>query len=374
MQKLIISLIIVSSFSNCNTEKSKEFKTELKYVNLPKRGNYLLFNNFAQNNVEYFSYLTDSKIYTINISKKEIADSFDLSSFSKIFLPLGDVSSYCFNGKDSLFLLLNDGICFFENKKLKKIIPINNADTVQYSTFRFSTIDGTQIYFNKQTHQIIGSVYNIEYAPQNKKYFNQKTIGKISLENNKIQLCNFSYPAKYKTNYYGFAENIYLTNFGNINYINYQSSDSFYVLDIVSNSIKSYFGKSTYQTRDILPVNLSDSESTEIKLRHLATEPLYTQIRYDGVTKKLYRIFEQEQELKTKSGKYNARDNKTKYLQVFDSTFTLISEIKLESGDNTYISFAGTKGLYIRNRSNTYQNEDSIRFKVLNLLNENKNE
>ncbi len=364
---LFIVLFGLITLTSCSVGEKKE-KVHLKtsIIKFPSNGDCSLYSYFNQTSMEYFSCFNKEAFYIYDLNKCILIDSINIHHLNKEISAFGDIHSYCFNGRDSLFILLNEAILFVEKQKLKKIIPINQLDSIQYRKCQFSNIAGSHIYFDNKTNEIIGGVYSMEYSPSNKGFYNQKIIGKISILTNKLSFAKIIYPEIYRKNYYGFLNNVFIDNQDSISYLSFDCSDSLYVINRNTNVSKSVFGKSIFQKREILPINISDTENSEIKMRHMLTEPIYNEIRYDKHNNFLYRFFYKELDYKNNKGKYNTINDKVTYLQIFNNKYELLTEQILEERDNKYITFVGTKGLYI-NTNFSEKPTDSISFKIISI-------
>jgi hypothetical protein len=315
---------------------------------LPVKLNFVKFSYFNNDSGEWLSYLSGRDIYVLDLHNKKIVDSINVSLDSLAANKYGVIRSFCFSGKDSLFVLFDQAVFFWINKKVHKIIPINELDSAQYTTFRFQDLDGVPMYYDRTAQAVIGEVYCSACWQTEPAWYTQKIIGSISIQSGKIKLFNISYPQKYLKNYYGFDMKPYAATADSITVVSFPCDDMVSVLDRNSNTVVRFPARSIYQTTDAQPLMpLSDSGSTEQKMRHMTVQPYYSEIRFDRVRQLYYRFFRKAIPLKNKDGTYNDFFHKGVVLMVLNSQHEVIGEYELSRYYNSYFSFVGKSGLYI---------------------------
>lgn len=324
-----------------------QFEKNETEVKLPFGDDVSLFSYLNTNGTEFLTYKKKNWIYLVNLEDQEVADSvkvlFDTAQTSKF----GNITSYCFNGKDSLFLLLDDAIFFIKKRKIEKIIPINDLDTLQYKKIRFANLSDAPIYYDNKTNEIVGQVYCSKCLQTESSFYKQRILGHISLSSHALQLYNVTFPEKYIQNYYGFANHVYINSYDSCTLISFPCDEQVYLLNRHSNSLKAFRIRSIFQKNEAATLPLDMSNSREEKMKHLTTIPYYAEIRYNKYKNLYYRFFMKELPLKDSLGKYNTFMKKELVLTVFNSDYEIIGEYELGQGYADYFSFVGKSGLYV---------------------------
>lgn len=364
----IASIVLICGSCNYN-DKTKRINTPLtKYENeikLPISKNFILYSHFICRDTEYFSYKIGDWVYLMDLANPASIDSVNTVFAEGQADRYGSITSFTFNGKDSLFLLFDQALIFLKNKKLEKVIPINRLDQSQYISFRFANLENAQIYFDKKTDEIIGQVYCSTCPQYQKSFYEQKIIGGISLATGKIRLYDISYPEMYIKKYYGFANHVYTYNYDSLTLISLPCDPQVYFLDRYLNTKKSIWAKSIFQKNDAPPFDTAFVKSTEEKMRHMVIVPYYSEVRYDKYRKLIYRFYLKELDLKNDQGKYNSFEQKQLVLMVINQNNEIAGEYELDKYYNNFISFVGEKGLYINYFSRNPKDSDKKVFKIL---------
>jgi hypothetical protein len=335
-------------------------------VKLPIKKKFAKFSYFNMDNGEYFSYLIGNHIYVLDLGNKTVEDSIDVSLDSAATRKYGIVRSFCFSGKDSLFVLFDQAIFFWIKKNVHKIIPINRLDTLQYPTFRFQDLEDVPIYYDKTAQAIVGEVYCSDCWMTEPAFYRQKLIGRVSVETAKLKLFNISYPQKYIKDYYGYDMKPYGQSIDSITLVSFPCDDSVSVLNRNTDSTLQFPARSIYQTNEPQPlIPLSDSGSVEQKMRHMTVQPYYSEIKFDKARKLYYRFFRKAIPLKNKDGTYNDFFHKGLVLMVFNSEYKEIGEYELPRYYNSFVSFVGKSGLYVIDLSPNALNKNVTVFHVL---------
>jgi hypothetical protein len=366
---LIVATLLVFTTCNTFTEKTKRTNISLiKYeseIKLPISKNFELYSYFEYRDTEYFCYKLDPWIYIMNLATEKKIDSINTVFEKGQAEKYGVISSFTFSGKDSLFLLFNRAIIFIKNKNVEKVIPINENDTSQYASFRFANLENAPIYFDNKTGEIIGQVYCSVCLQNQKSFYSQKILGGISLETGKLKLYDISYPEMYITNYYGFANHVYVDNYDSLTLISLPCDPKIYFFDRHLNTKNSVWAKSIFQKKYAAPIDTALAKSREEKMRHMVIVPYYTELRYDKNNKLLYRFYLKELDLKNEQGKYNTFNNKQLVLMVLNHKNEVAGEYELDNYYNNFISFVGKKGLYLNYFSRNSEDSDKKVFKIL---------
>ncbi len=343
-------------FLSCNFS-AKQDSTENTSIHLQKKETafyldevkpFTYFSIFQSKGDDCFAYVKNNKIIIINLADPKDKDSLSIVFDDKQPDKFGILHSFCFNGKDSLFLLFSDALLVVVKSHLNKIIPINDLDTVQFNKIRFENLEDAPIYYDSKTNEIVGQVYCSECGMANSSFYKQNTIGRISLQTNKFETYNISYPQNYIDNYYGFAMHVYINSYDTFSLISFPCNSNIFLLNRYTNKVKAYNAKSKYQTEEAEPLDTISKNSTEDKMRHLATVPYYAEILYDKYRGLYYRFFRKNIPLKQPNGKYNDFTNKPTILIVLNKQFEVIGEYELNDLKNSYYSFVGEAGLYLK--------------------------
>jgi hypothetical protein len=355
---------------SCHTnETKKDYPFASKFedtVKLPVKPNFVEFSYFSTDSGEWLSYLSGRHIYILDLGNKTIVDSINVSLDSIAANKYGVIRSFCFSGRDSLFVLFDEAVFFWINKKVYKIIPINELDSTQYTTFRFQDLEDVPIYYDRTAQAVVGEVYCSECWQTGPAFYSQNIIGSVSMQSGKIKLFNISYPQKYLKNYYGFDMKPYAETDDSITLVSFPCDDMVSVLNRNSNTAARFPARSFYQTDDAQPlIPLSDSGSVEQKMRHMTVQPYYSEIRFDRARQLYYRFFRKAIPLKNKDGTYNNFFHKGLVLMVFNSRHDVIGEYELSRYYNSYVSFVGKSGLYIYDVSPNPEYKNVTVFHVL---------
>lgn len=371
--KNFYSIAILLVFATCKnkTEQTKRANVPLTKeeteIKLPISKNFELYSYFNHQDIEYFAYKIDNWVYLIDLAKQSLIDSINIVFDDRQVDKYGVVSSFCFNGKDSLFLLLNKAIIFVNNKHLEKIIPINELDTVQYKTYRFANLENSPIYYDNEKNEIIGQVYCSVCYQNDKSFYEKKIIGGISLVTGKIKLFNITYPEMYIKNYYGFANHVYSYNEDSLTVVSLPCDPKIYLLYRHTNTKDFIWAKSRFQQRFAEPLDTALAKSREEKMKHMVTVPYYTEVRFDKFNRFFYRFYLKELDLKNMQGEYNTFNNKQLVLMVLNPKNEVAGEYELDKYYNDFISFVGKKGLYINYFSKDPNDSNKKTFKIITL-------
>ena len=369
---LIVPVLLVISCNTNSTAKDQTKRTlqsALKFedtIKLPIKAKFAFFSYFSSDSGEFLGYEDRGFIYVANLMNRKIEDSISVPTDTAAINKYGALSSFCFSVRDSLFVLFDQALIFFEKKKIKTIIPINRHDTLQYKTIRFENIEDVPIYYDKSTKSVIGEVYCSECWQTGPAFYRQKMLGSLSVESGKISLFNITFPKKYIEDYYGFDNKPYAESNDSFTLISFPCDDMVYVLNREADATTQFPGRSIYQSIDAQPfLPLADSESIEKKMRHMTVEPYYAEIRFDKARQLYYRFFLKDIPLKNEDGTYNDFYKKQLILMVFNSQHEVIGEYKLHKYYNRYISFVGKSGLYMQYISPNVSDRGSTVFKIL---------
>jgi len=369
---LVLGLVLLAFSCHIN-ENSNEIKRNYPFkskfedtLKLPVKPNFARFSYFNTDSGEWLSYLKGKNIYVLDLDNKEVVDSIEVSLDSVTARKYGAIRSFCFSGRDSLFVLFDEAILFWINKKIHKVVPINELDSAQYPTFRFQDLEDVPIYYDRTTQSVVGEVYCSVCWQTAPDFYSQKIIGSVSIQSGKLKLYNISYPRKYLKSYYGFDMKPYAETDDSITLVSFPCDDSVSVLNRNSNSTARFYARSLYQNDDAQPLRpLSDSGSVEQKMRHMTVQPYYSEIRFDGTRQLYYRFFRKAIPLKNKNGSYNSFFHKGLVLMVFNFQHQVIGEYELPRYYNSYVSFVGKSGLYIYDVSPSPENKNVSIFHIL---------
>jgi len=365
---ILISLILIISCNVIN-DKTKRAAKQLqlmeKEIKFPCLKKIQIYSYFEQHGIEYFCYKIKDWIYCMNLKTKIVEDSINIIFEKGEKEKYGEVTSFCFSGSDSIFLLMDKAIFFVENKIRKKVIPINELDSSQFTSFRFANLENAPIYYDNKMKEIIGQVYCSTCFQSQKSFYKQKIVGSISIETGKVKLYNMSYPDIYVMQYYGFANHVYIDNYCNNTYLSFPCDPNIFILNRYSNKYEIIPAKSIFQNNAARPLDTVFANSREEKMKHMVTVPYYTELRYDKNREVIYRFYLKELNIKTSSGKYNSFDNKQLILLVLNKNNEVVGEYPLDKYYNNYISFVGKDGLYINYFSKERFDTGKIVFKIL---------
>ena len=367
--RLLLILIIIFKTS-CKSEINKIHNIYTKVesqIILPLRGSFTNFCFFSENNLEYFSYEVNGKIYIICLQTKLLTDSINLFSTSLQREKYGPVNSFCFSGRDSLFVSLENAIIFIDKKIVTKIIPINSLDTIQFKNIRFYNLEDSPIYFDKKKNQVVGEIYFTGSEIFEPAFFRQKILGNISLKTNKLSLYNITYSKTYLNNYYGFGDHVYTYNSDSLVFVSFPFDSNIYQLNRNNDRVLSMHARSNYQKKEFTPLSLDYNNSTEEKMKHLTVNPYYAEVRYDPNRKIVYRFLKTELPLKKANAKYNTFKDKKTILTVINAEGSYLGEYELSNNYSHFVSFLGKAGLYMFAgfANSTVNKKDSAIFKIL---------
>lgn len=94
------------AFISCNNSNGKTKRTDISLtkhetvIKLPISGNFVLYSYFTDKGDEYFSYKKGPWIYLIDLSINKITDSINTIFEKGQADKYGEISTFCFNGKD----------------------------------------------------------------------------------------------------------------------------------------------------------------------------------------------------------------------------------------------------------------------------------
>ncbi|TFF37915.1 DUF4221 family protein [Mucilaginibacter psychrotolerans] len=367
---ILISLFIAIVFWGCNSNinslKIQEKEVAFKVVDNPFK-----YASFSTSNDDYVAFLTDSKVnvYGLNNAVDHYSVNLDFLTSPYLKERYGDVNSFCFNGRDSLFVLTTNALLFLVNGKAEKIVLINSlSKNENYKTVRFANLDRSPIYYDSKSGRIIGRIYCHVCGQTNKSFYEQPQLAGISIQDGSLKIYDVPFSEIYQENYYGFSNEVNITNSGQKSIISYSADPNFYIYNRATNALKSISAKGN--SDNAIPLEISKSGSAEAKIKAMITNPMYTEVRYDKYRKLYYRFLLSPIPLKSDSGKYNTLENKPLVLTVYNEHFKIAGEFPLDTHYREFISFVTKNGLYIFYRTENNANYKFGYFKILTFENE----
>lgn len=368
-------IMAISTIYSCKQKNSQEQtngtlidskKIESEII-LPIKGNFINYCYFQEGNSEFFSYEFNKRIYTVDLKEKCIVDSMDIFSSEVQENKYGTIRSFFNEGRDSLYVALNDAVIFYEHKKLREVIPINHLDTVQYKNFLFFNLENSPIYYDKKDNEIIGEVYCSTCAQSEPAFYSQKIFCHINMTTHMLSFYEMTYPSSYIQNYFGFGNHVYTDCIDSFVLFSFPYDKNIYVLNREHNTVIDFSAESRYQKTEPLPLSATFKNNTEKKMRSLTTNPYYCEVRYDRFKYLYYRFLKTELPLKRPDGKYNTFRDKKTILTVLDTTKMIRGEYELPNSYSHFVSFVGKEGLYLYAGllTDEHGKKDSGRFKIL---------
>lgn len=213
-------------------------------------------------------------------------------------------------------------------------------------------------YNSKSKELLIRTTCNCWFMEPN--YFKHKIEGWLNLETGSIRQSDYSFPANHYTAH-SYAQSVfpYRVFRDSLSIVSFQSQDSLYVYNHNLQKLKSYAGKSRYQSIDFISFDTANSNDMERVKEYLIVNPIYQKLLYDPYRNVYYRFFAKEQSLKGENGTYNTIFSKELILMVFDSNFKIIDEKNIGNGYAWFFSFVTPKGLYVRKYDAQKQKENN---------------
>ncbi len=359
MMKYWTYLYVMMFMASCGqmrdcTEYAREsLSYTVSEISFDYKHSFHIYDYFTEDGAEFFAYYAENKIYIVNLAKEKYVDSIDINFIPNQEDEYGKLTTFTFHGSNELYALLNEAIFHVENKKLKKIVPLNYLSSTQNDSIRFANRDHANIYYDEEKNELIGEVYCLKCRQTDKSYYQQKVLGGVNMETGNIQLYDISYPQLYIDGYMGFTNLVHFDN-QEKSYISFPGEPRYFIVDRDRALVEEVCAKSSYQRTEAIPLDTSTVNYTEKKMQHLVESPFYAQILYDKYRDLTYRVFLTDIPLKREDGKYNTFKDKKTMLMVINKKNEVVNEIALDSDYNNYISFVGKEGLcfnyYVKER------------------------
>lgn len=366
MKKLIIRCLVYLSilfFIAClKGNKYKEAPTIRKSINQPFKvyKNVFLFDslftdkkkalsrvvNIDGNDFISFIRRKDSSLIVYNLSDKKAYTQHKINFEEEEYLPL---VSTCIVNKDSIFTLQFNRICLVHNDSIVKTWVINN-DTNAINCI--DDMDYSSIYFDRQLNELELQQYCCSENNDDIAFFKQSPVTYFNINTEKFRTPNITYSKMYLENYYGFLNQVRLSNDAIYTYLSYPIDPNIYRINRKTLEQTIIGGKSVYQNENTKPfeTKYKSDEFNEKKIQHLTLSQMYLGVIIDAYRNLFYRLYSKDLSEKNEKGLFNTSKDKGMVLQIFNNKFELLQEIPFDSSDNIgFINIAVTKeGLYLK--------------------------
>lgn len=176
----------------------------------------------------------------------------------------------------------------------------------------------------------------------------------LDLSTGKIDTLPICYSPAYKEKYYGRFMATARCQVGNKHYYCFEADPNIYMLDLATNTVAAYGGRSKYHGTDTLFNPYGGEMEMQEELKLYLKCPQYIGIWYYPSQKLFFRLFLQEQQLKSPKLDMLELWNKNMYLQVFNEELQLLGEVPLDA-TYTFWPWMSTDGLMLAKRRKNFK-------------------
>lgn len=291
--------------------------------------------------ISYYPNLQKIKLYDLKNNR-------DIITFStaKIEYEFGSFQSLWYHNRDSIFYLFENAIFLSNvNGEFNLLEKINDSALINQKGYFIHDLYGGQMFYSK--NQLILPVTYFEGGRRE----NYPVFGKYDLKNKSFESIGIKYPENYRKNYYGFAEYIYSAFQDDYVLLSFQCNDSIYKYHIFSGKMSSKDSKNPERDKEFTILKKKDAKNSSLLMEKMLVSPFYGKIVFgnDGY---IYRVYQDDMELKKDNGLFNTWSDKPKYLTVMNSLGDVIGNIPINKYSFVTLLGAGRDGLYFTGKSN----------------------
>jgi hypothetical protein len=267
---------------------------------------------------------------------------------------IGDLIQFDIYKSDSIFvvtensiLIVNDSGQIIYNRNLLPFVKDNEGIEVVF----WDNSNQYPLYFDSLRKELYLKTTCSCYFME-PKYFARSIEAKLNILSGKIDFLPYTFPERYRHNFYGQAVFPFREINDSLNIVSFQNEDSLYVFNRETNRLKSYKCKSHYQQANFIPFDTVYKNDLERIKEHLIVSPMYQKILYDKYKKVYYRFFWKEQSLKDSNGVYRGIFDRDLIIMVLNEDFRILGEKNIGHSYLWYYSYVSQKGLHIRKAVN----------------------
>lgn len=293
----------------------------------------------------YFLNTEGKEILVYNIAAKSFSKSIPL--YDSLFYrdSIGELSSFYAYNIDSIFILQEFRITLINNKGALLSSWKINTDTLSPYYYKLST--NFPIFYSASHNSLFIQQISMVTGGDSRQKFSCGVEAEFNLTSKRVDTLPMNYPTMYRTNFYGFADEVSRCINGNTFVYSFMLDPNIYTLNTTNGITSIKPGKSRLQSSTPAAIPLNNKDSSQIKMEQMQQYPIYTNILYDSYRQLYYRFFYKDQQMQNPDGTYNAWADKDFVLMVFDQEFNLIKEEVLEKNTYGTLAFITPEGLCI---------------------------
>lgn len=357
---MITYLLLSIIFLKCNTSPStdkhypKGLDFKKSYITIPHPDSvaYTVFSYKWYQGKPLYSILNQytNTIEIYNIDKRTLLKRIPIGINDSV---CASINTYHLHTPDSIFYLATYCLGLLDGKGNVVWQKAINADSAGHipNVYKMN-LGSTPLTYDSKNHTLFGGMYCSGCFQNSPSFYKTPIEWGYSIPMDSFFTLPVSYPNHYIDNYYGFMNLPSSEKNGCLHYYSYMSDSRLFIYNRCKDKLKVMEGNSIHQKYSFKALDTAAYRDRVTKLEHWTTSPYYLHLRYDPFNNRLYRFFSGGMSLTDESGLRNKFSDKPQYLQVFDSTYTLIDEIELERHKlGVLYSFATPDGFYISDKS-----------------------
>ena len=347
-----LTLIAVGCNSNKNDSKINAYQSEAINLSVSEKGGSIFKTIYGSNDT----------LITVFINKQnnQLIRSFFVDSLSVKTDTLQ--LDYFIKTRSYIQAINGNGLLIYtpqDSVQLAVIFP-NRKSYYTAEDFKLSNAD--KITFNDNTKLISDS----KTASMHFEYplamlaadTDVPMTGAFDFEKKEVQVLGINYPEKYRSNYYGFLNDIQEMYTDSLIVYNPIALPEVWIYNRLTKSVEVKEVRSLYQAKGVEPISEEEKERSDIKTileKHQTLNGKYSCLIYNQYLNCYYRFYQHPQTLKTRDGYFTTyQDRRVSCIQL-DRNFEFMTEIVLPSSCFfIYIAIATKEG-FIINRGSLFE-------------------
>ncbi|GAB5523544.1 MAG: hypothetical protein Roseis2KO_14160 [Roseivirga sp.] len=267
---------------------------------------------------------------------------------------VGEVKGMTVQNFDSIFFMSNLNISLMDTASvLRSKWGINDRN--EFSGFdkynhNLTTEESFNILYDKGSQKMYVRLHFPQYpwCDPSLDYYKENMIAELDLVSKRFREVKMPFPEYFQKENYGFR-NIPSVTKGDENSLNitFSVSANIYELDIESDIVNSFGGKSEFTENHASSLDQDDCQDTQAGMKHNLRNVKYLQLHFDPYRQLYYRFHWSEVAEHSSDGKLSSYRNKRLYLSVFDSSFNKVAEWDIDRKHGASWCFVTRKGFYV---------------------------
>lgn len=322
----------------------------------------------------YKKYTSSDSLYIGYNSMRHSLDVFDyvnsvalkrIQLFTEGPNAVEDVAGLYFKQQDSIFILTQTQLTIlnFQGQKIFSM-PVNEANQEQEiftDYFAYGGNEANNLLYDAKEKSVYVQALDVKYGQCRKEHYD-KLLYKINIQTQKAELMLFQYAEQYRDNYFGFFQDFEFTQSNDKLLTVFPVLSSLFIFNLTDNSTQVIGGEPSVGASRTDLLDWQSCNVDDVKMRHYVENVQFHKLIYDSYRDLYYRFHHGDAKSKKADGTFKTINDKDQMLTVFNSSFEIIEEIKLDDRRYPILNvFVGQKGLYI----NAPINENCLRFRIL---------